>query len=350
MIMMYTLARKLLFSLDPEIAHGLAMSSIAKLNHAGIACLLAKQPAADPVQVMGLTFPNPVGLAAGLDKNGQYIDALAALGFGAIEIGTVTPRPQPGNPKPRMFRIPEREALINRMGFNNDGVEAMLANVKASQFAQRGGILGINIGKNFDTPIEKAADDYLTCLDRVYTAASYIAVNISSPNTKNLRELQNDAALDDLLGRLKAEHQRLADQHGKYVPLALKIAPDLDDEQIQAIANLLRQHRIDAVIATNTTLARDAVAGLPHAEETGGLSGRPLLESSTAVQRKLAAALAGEVPIIGVGGIMKGADAVAKIEAGAQLVQLYTGFIYRGPDLVGECAAALRARRQDAPA
>ena len=350
MIMMYTLARKLLFSLDPEIAHGFAMSSIAKLNHAGIACLLAKQPAADPVQVMGLTFPNPVGLAAGLDKNGQYIDALAALGFGAIEIGTVTPRPQPGNPKPRMFRIPEREALINRMGFNNDGVEAMLANVKASQFAQRGGILGINIGKNFDTPIEKAADDYLTCLDRVYTAASYIAVNISSPNTKNLRELQNDAALDDLLGRLKAEHQRLADQHGKYVPLALKIAPDLDDEQIQAIANLLRQHRIDAVIATNTTLARDAVSGLPHAEETGGLSGRPLLESSTAVQRKLAAALAGEVPIIGVGGIMKGADAVAKIEAGAQLVQLYTGFIYRGPDLVGECSAALRARRQDAPA
>ena len=345
--MLYEIVRPVLFSLDPETAHE---TTLTGLHLAGRLLPAAKPIAATPVEVMGLQFPNRIGLAAGLDKNGEAIDGLARMGFGFLEIGTITPRPQPGNPKPRMFRIPEREALINRMGFNNDGVEAMLANVKASQFAQRGGILGINIGKNFDTPIEKAADDYLTCLDRVYTAASYIAVNISSPNTKNLRELQNDAALDDLLGRLKAEHQRLADQHGKYVPLALKIAPDLDDEQIQAIANLLRQHRIDAVIATNTTLARDAVAGLPHAEETGGLSGRPLLESSTAVQRKLAAALAGEVPIIGVGGIMKGADAVAKIEAGAHLVQLYTGFIYRGPDLVGECAAALRARRQDAPA
>ena len=345
---MYTLARKFLFSLDPEIAHGFAMSSISRLHRAGIACLLAKPPATDPVKVMGLTFPNPVGLAAGLDKNGHYIDALAALGFGAIEIGTVTPRPQPGNPKPRMFRIPEREALINRMGFNNDGLDALLANVKASQFAQRGGILGINIGKNFDTPIEKAADDYLTCLERVYTSASYVAVNVSSPNTQNLRELQKDEALDALLGSLKAEHQRLADQHGKYVPMALKIAPDLDDAQIQVIADLLRRHRLDAVIATNTTLSREEVQGLPHAEEAGGLSGKPVFERSTAVQRKLAGALAGEVPIIGSGGIMKGEDAVAKADAGAQLVQLYTGFIYRGPDLVGECAAALRAKRQTA--
>ena len=344
--MIYTFARKLLFSLDPETAHGFAMSSISRLHGAGIACLLAKQPQADPVQVMGLTFPNPVGLAAGLDKNGEYIDALASLGFGAIEIGTVTPRAQPGNPKPRMFRIPEREALINRMGFNNAGVEALLANLKTSQFAQSGGILGINIGKNFDTPIEQAADDYLICLERVYTAASYIAVNISSPNTKNLRELQKDEALDALLGRLKTAHQRLAEQHGKYVPMALKIAPDLDDDQIQVIANLLRQHRLDAVIATNTTLSREEVKGLPHAEEAGGLSGRPVFERSTAVQRKLAAALAGEIPIIGVGGIMKGDDAVAKVDAGAQLVQLYTGFIYRGPDLVAECAAALQAKRK----
>ena len=344
--MIYTFARKLLFSLDPETAHGFAMSSISRLHGAGIACLLAKQPQADPVQVMGLTFPNPVGLAAGLDKNGEYIDALASLGFGAIEIGTVTPRAQPGNPKPRMFRIPEREALINRMGFNNAGVEALLSNLKTSQFAQSGGILGINIGKNFDTPIEQAADDYLICLERVYTAASYIAVNISSPNTKNLRELQKDEALDALLGRLKTAHQRLAEQHGKYVPMALKIAPDLDDDQIQVIANLLRQHRLDAVIATNTTLSREEVKGLPHAEEAGGLSGRPVFERSTAVQRKLAAALAGEIPIIGVGGIMKGDDAVAKVDAGAQLVQLYTGFIYRGPDLVAECAAALHAKRK----
>ena len=348
--MIYTLARKVLFSLAPETAHGIAMTSMSKLNSAGIACLLAKQPEADPVKVMGLTFPNPVGLAAGLDKNGEYIDALAALGFGSIEIGTVTPRPQPGNPKPRMFRIPEREALINRMGFNNDGLDALLVNIKTSQFAQRGGILGINIGKNFDTPLEKAVDDYLTCLERVYTAASYIAVNISSPNTKNLRELQKDEALDALLGSLKAEHQRLADKHGKYVPMALKIAPDLDDDQIRVIATLLRQHRLDAVIATNTTLAREEVAGLPHAEEAGGLSGQPLFERSTAVQRQLATALAGEVPIIGVGGIMKGADAVAKIDAGASLVQLYTGFIYRGPELISETAAALRAHRANTAA
>ena len=339
--MLYTLIRKVFFSLDAEVAHGIGMSGVDFLNRAGVACLLAKPPAPNPVKVMGLTFPNPVGLAAGLDKNGEHIDALAALGFGSIEIGTVTPRPQPGNPKPRMFRIPEKQGIINRMGFNNEGVDALLANISTSRFAQHGGILGINIGKNFDTPIEKAADDYLICLERVYNTASYIAVNISSPNTKNLRELQKDDALDALLGSLKQEQSRLADKHGKYVPLALKIAPDLEDTQIQSIADLLRQHRIDGVIATNTTLSRNGVEGLPNAEQTGGLSGAPVFERSTAVLKKLSAALAGEVPIIGVGGIMNGANAVAKIEAGASLVQLYSGFIYQGPGLIAECAEAL---------
>ncbi len=341
--MIYPLLRKIFFSLDPETAHGLGMSGIEFMHRAGIACLLAKAPAANPVEVMGLTFPNPVGLAAGLDKNGEHVDALAALGFGFIEIGTITPRPQPGNPKPRMFRITEKQAIINRMGFNNDGVDKLLGNIAGSQFARRGGILGINIGKNFDTPIEKAADDYLICLERVYAAASYVAVNISSPNTKNLRELQKDDALDALLGSLKAEQARLADKHGKYVPLVLKIAPDLEDIQIQSIADLLRQHRMDGVIATNTTLSRDGVEGLPNAQETGGLSGAPVFERSTAVQTKLAAALAGEVAIIGVGGIMGGEEAAAKIKAGARLVQLYTGFIYRGPELVGDAARAIAA-------
>ena len=343
--MLYSLIRKFFFSLDPELAHGLGMNGVEFLNRAGIACLLAKPVAADPVTLMGLSFPNPVGLAAGLDKNGEYIDALASLGFGFIEIGTVTPRPQPGNPKPRMFRITEKQAIINRMGFNNHGVDQLLANVAKSKFARSGGILGINIGKNFDTPIEKAADDYLICLDRVYTAASYVAINISSPNTKNLRELQKDDALDALLGQLKAEQTRLADKHGRYVPLVLKIAPDLEDEQIQSIADLLRQHRMDGVIATNTTLSRAEVEGFPNASEAGGLSGAPVFERSTTVLKKLAGHLAGEVPIIGVGGIMKGADAVAKLDAGASLVQLYSGFIYRGPELVGEVARAIAERK-----
>ena len=343
--MLYSLIRKFFFALDPELAHGLGMNGIEFLNRAGIACLLAKPVAANPVELMGLTFPNPVGLAAGLDKNGEHIDALASLGFGFIEIGTVTPRPQPGNPKPRMFRITEKQAIINRMGFNNHGVDQLLANVAKSKFAQAGGILGINIGKNFDTPIEKAVDDYLICLDRVYNAASYVAINISSPNTKNLRELQKDDALDALLGQLKAEQTRLADKHGKYVPLVLKIAPDLEDEQIQSIADLLRQHRMDGVIATNTTLSRAEVEGLPNANEAGGLSGAPVFERSTAVLKKLAGHLKGEVPIIGVGGIMQGADAVAKLDAGASLVQLYSGFIYRGPDLVGEVAKAIAERK-----
>jgi dihydroorotate dehydrogenase len=343
--MLYPLIRKFFFALDPEFAHGLGMSGIDFLNGAGVACLLAKPVPNNPVEAMGLTFPNPVGLAAGLDKNGEHVDALAALGFGFIEIGTVTPRPQPGNPKPRMFRIPEKQAIINRMGFNNDGVDKLLANISTSQFAKRGGMLGINIGKNFDTPIEKAADDYLSCLERVYSAASYVAVNISSPNTKNLRELQKDDALDALLGALKAEQAKLADKHGKYVPLALKIAPDLEDEQIQSIADLLRRHRVDGVIATNTTLSREGVLGMPHADETGGLSGAPVFERSTAVLRKLHAALAGEVPIIGVGGIMTGTDAVGKLDAGASLVQIYSGFIYRGPALVAEAAKAIARRR-----
>jgi dihydroorotate dehydrogenase len=348
--MLYSLIRKFVFALDAETAHGVGMTGIDFLNAAGIACLLAKPVPADPVEVMGLKFPNPVGLAAGLDKNGDHIDALAALGFGFIEVGTVTPRAQPGNPRPRLFRLPEKQAIINRMGFNNEGVDRLLANVAAAQFPQRGGILGINIGKNFDTPIEQAADDYLICLDRVYNAASYVAINISSPNTKNLRELQKDDALDALLGSLKSAQSKLAERYGKYVPLALKIAPDLDDEQIQSIADLLREHRMDGVIATNTTLSRNGVEGLPHAGETGGLSGAPLFDAATAVQKKLATALAGEVPIIGVGGIMRGADAAAKIAAGASLVQFYSGFIFRGPELVGEAAAAIaRLRHARAP-
>ena len=343
--MLYPLIRKFFFALDAETAHGVGLTGVAFLNSAGIACLLAKPVPDDPVEVMGLKFPNPVGIAAGLDKNGDHIDALAALGFGFIEIGTVTPRAQPGNPKPRLFRIPEQQAIINRMGFNNEGVAKLLANVAAAQFPKRGGILGINIGKNFDTPIEKAADDYLICLDRVYSAASYVAVNVSSPNTKNLRELQKDDALDALLGSLKSAQTKLAERYGKYVPLALKIAPDLDDAQIQVIADLLRQHRMDGVIATNTTLSRAGVQGLPNAEQTGGLSGAPVFELSTAVLKKLATALAGEIPIIGVGGIMNGADAAAKIKAGAKLVQFYSGFIYRGPDLVSEAATAIAKLR-----
>ncbi|HMW18214.1 MAG TPA: quinone-dependent dihydroorotate dehydrogenase [Accumulibacter sp.] len=345
--MLYPLIRHFFFSLDAETAHGLGMTGIDLMKLSGASCLLAAGVPADPVRVMGIDFPNPVGLAAGLDKNGEHIDALAALGFGFIEVGTVTPRPQPGNPKPRMFRIPEKQAIINRLGFNNDGVAKLLTNVAAASFSRRGGILGINIGKNFDTPIERAADDYLYCLERVYPAASYVTVNISSPNTKNLRDLQRDDALDALLGALKDAQARLADRHGKYVPLALKIAPDLDDAQLQAIADLLRHHHMDGVIATNTTLSREAVAGLPNAEQAGGLSGAPVFGPSTAVLGKLAAALAGEIPIVGVGGILSGADAAAKITAGASLVQIYTGFIYRGPELVGEAATAIaRQRRQ----
>ena len=336
---MYTLLRPALFRLSPETAHHLTLASLQAACSLGLSGLIAPRIADDPRTVMGLSFPNPVGLAAGLDKNGECIDGLAALGFGFLEVGTITPLPQPGNPKPRLFRLPEASAIINRMGFNNHGVDALIANVKLANYH---GILGINIGKNAATPIEHAASDYLICLRKVYPHADYIAVNISSPNTKNLRELQNDAALNDLLAQLKHEQQILSDKHGKYVPIALKIAPDLTDEQIAQIARLLMQHSLDGVIATNTTLSREGVEHLPHAGETGGLSGLPVRDKSNRVIRKLAAQLQGALPIIGVGGILSGADAVEKIQAGASLVQIYSGLIYRGPALVKECRAAMR--------
>jgi dihydroorotate dehydrogenase len=335
--MLYPLIRPALFSLDPEDAHRFTLFGLDVAHRLGLLGLLPRA-AGKPVHVMGLDFPNAVGLAAGLDKDGAHINALAALGFGFIEIGTVTPRPQPGNPKPRLFRLPTAEALINRMGFNNLGVDNLVRNVQASGFR---GVLGINIGKNKDTPNEQAVDDYLTCLDKVYPHASYVTVNISSPNTKDLRELQRDDALDALLSAIKLRQSELAQQHGKYVPVALKIAPDLDDAQIAAIAALLMVHRIDAVIATNTTIARDAVAGLPNAEEAGGLSGTPVRAASTRVIGALARHLNNEVPIIGVGGILSGDDAREKIAAGASLVQLYSGLIYRGPELVRECIERL---------
>src|SRR5487761_1947475 len=297
---MFQLLRPALFALDPETAHHATLDALRTAHCLGTLPFVVKRPADDPRTVMGLSFPNPIGLAAGLDKNGGYIDPLAALGFGFIEIGTVTPRPQPGNPKPRLFRLPQAQGVINRMGFNNEGVDALIANVKCAKFK---GILGINIGKNADTPIEKAADDYLICLRKVYAYASYVAINISSPNTKNRRQLQGGDELDALLGQLKAEQEKLAQQHGKYVPLAVKIAPDLDSEQIKQIASLLIKHRIDGVIATNTTLSREGVENLPHGNETGGLSGAPVREKSTAVIRQLAADLQGALPIIGVGGI-----------------------------------------------
>ena len=331
----YPLIRPLLFALDAERAHELTLYLVALGDSLG----LARPTPADgkPVDVMGLRFPNRVGLAAGLDKNGTAVDGLSRLGFGFLEVGTVTPRPQPGNPKPRLFRLPEHEAIINRMGFNNAGVDALLEKLASIRYR---GILGINIGKNFDTPIERAADDYLIGLDKAYPAASYVAVNISSPNTKNLRQLQGDSELDALLGALKERQAALAQIHGKYVPLALKIAPDLDSDQITAIADALRRHRVDAVIATNTTLSREGVEGSPLAKEAGGLSGNPLFEKSTAVIRLLTRAIAGELPIIAAGGITSGERARAKIEAGATLVQVYSGLIYRGPALVAECVAA----------
>jgi len=340
---MYSLVRPALFALEAETAHQLTLGSLRTLHAMGLSSLLAPPPANDPRTVMGLTFPNPVGLAAGLDKNGAYIDALAALGFGFIEIGTITPLPQPGNPKPRLFRLPEAQAIINRMGFNNDGVDALIANVKRAKYR---GVLGINIGKNALTQMERAADDYLACLRKVYAHASYVTINISSPNTKNLRQLQGGDELDALLAQLKTEQEKLAQQHGRYVPLAVKIAPDLDSVQIKQIAALLVKHRIDGVIATNTTLSREGVENLPHGAEPGGLSGAPVRDKSTAVIRQLAAELRGALPIIGVGGIMSGADAAEKIHAGASLVQIYSGLIYRGNSLIVECANAIRAARQ----
>jgi len=338
---LYGLARPLLFALDPERVHELTLEGLQRAHDLGATRLMQVPIAGEPVTVMGLQFPNPVGLAAGLDKNGAHIDALGAMGFGFIEVGTVTPRAQPGNPKPRMFRLPQAQALINRLGFNNGGVEQFVANVQRARYA---GVLGLNIGKNAATPIEAALDDYRLCLAAVYPHAGYVTINISSPNTQGLRSLQQDEPLDGLLAALAAERERLAQLHGRRVPLAVKIAPDLDDAALPRLADTLVARGIDAVIATNTTLARTAVAGLPQAAEAGGLSGRPLRARATEVVRRLAQHLQGALPIIAVGGIVDAQDAVEKVEAGASLVQIYTGLIYQGPALVAQCRSALAAR------
>ena len=333
--MLYSLARPLLFSLAPERAHELTLSLLKSAHRMG---MMRQNVASKPVTCMGIEFPNPVGLAAGLDKNGAYIDALAGLGFGFIEIGTITPRPQSGNPHPRLFRLPEAKAIINRMGFNNDGVDKLIENVKAAKFK---GILGINIGKNADTPVENAVDDYLICLEKVYNYASYITVNISSPNTKNLRSLQSGDALTELLQTLKKRQLELAEEYQHYVPLVLKVAPDLTDEDIQFIAKQLLQFKIDGLIVTNTTLSREGVENLKYGNEAGGLSGAPVFEKSTACLAAFAKVLKGQIPLIGVGGILSGEQAAAKQQAGASLVQIYSGLIYTGPVLIKDCIDAL---------
>lgn len=346
--LLYALTRPLLFSLNAEAAHNMTLPALRRAHAMGLTGKLRK-PAPDPRVVMGLTFPNPVGLAAGLDKDGAYIDALAALGFGSIEVGTVTPRAQPGNAKPRMFRLPSKRAIINRMGFNNGGVDAFVANVQSSKFYQdHEGILGLNIGKNAATPIENAVDDYLHCLEKVYPYASYVTVNISSPNTANLRQLQGASELDALLSTLKQAQLRLSDLHKRYVPLALKIAPDLDAEQIKNIADTLVRHKIDGVIATNTTLSHRTVDRVRYGTEQGGVSGEPVFELSNIVIRALKRELGDALPIIGVGGIMDGETALLKMKLGASLVQVYTGLIYAGPGLVRECAQALRSQHGQA--
>jgi dihydroorotate dehydrogenase len=351
----YSLARPFLFAMDAETAHEHTLAMLARTQNTPLAWAYCQERVQDPITLAGLNFPNRVGLAAGLDKNAHCIDGLAAMGFGFVEVGTVTPKAQPGNPKPRMFRLPEANALINRLGFNNEGLDAFLANVKLAKFrpntAKQGGtpmLLGLNIGKNAATPIENAADDYLICLDGVYPHADYVTVNISSPNTKNLRELQSDEALDALIGTLAKRRAELAQQHHKQVPVFIKIAPDLDSDQIAVIAATLKRHCVHegtpswGVIATNTTIARDAVQGMAHAKEAGGLSGAPVFEKSNEVIRQLRAAMGPNFPIIGVGGILSGADAVAKIQAGADVVQIYTGLIYKGSALVKEAALAIR--------
>jgi dihydroorotate dehydrogenase len=347
--------------MEAEAAHDATLRSLALLQDTPLKALWSAPRVDDPVEIAGLRFPNRVGLAAGLDKNARCIDAFAAMGFGFVEVGTVTPLPQPGNPKPRMFRLPRAQALINRLGFNNDGLDAFVANVRRSAVRQAARaadpaasgasataplVLGLNIGKNAATPIERATDDYLIALEGVYPHADYVTVNISSPNTQNLRSLQSDAALDGLLGALAQRREALAADQGHRVPLFVKIAPDLDADQVGVIADALRRHGMDGVVATNTTLSRDAVQGLPHAQEAGGLSGAPVRTGSLAVIRQLRAALGTGFPIIGVGGVLSGADAVDKIEAGADLVQVYTGLIYRGPALVTEAASALAAMRR----
>ena len=339
---MYPLLRRLLFTLPPETSHDLSLDLFGAAERLKLLPFFTADPVYDPVVVMGIEFPNPVGLAAGLDKNGDYFNALGELGFGFVEIGTVTPRPQPGNPQPRMFRLPKANAIINRMGFNNKGVEHLCDNVKHRRYA---GVLGINIGKNVNTPIVNAVDDYRTCMRAVYPHADYIVVNVSSPNTPGLRSLQYGDELNSLLRDLKFTQEQLADKHGRSVPLAVKIAPDMDDDAIQDCAQVFVEQAIDAVIATNTTIDRDAVAGLPHGDEQGGLSGAPLLSDSNALITSLNGAMKGAIPIIGVGGIMTPQDAVEKIQAGASLVQLYSGLVYTGPSLVASAAKAILAQR-----
>ena len=344
----FSLARPLLFAMDPERAHERTLAALARMQGTPLLAAVAEPLVHDPVTLAGLRFRNRVGLAAGLDKNARCIDALGAMGFGFVEVGTVTPRPQPGNPKPRMFRLVEAGALVNRLGFNNDGLEAFVGHVRRSRFRTRGGILGLNIGKNASTPIERAGDDYLACLEGVYPHADYVTVNISSPNTQNLRDLQGEALLDALLASLRERRDRLAAREGRSVPLFVKIAPDLESAAIDALAATLRRHGIDGVIATNTTLSREGVAHLKHGGEAGGLSGRPLLGPSNHVVARLRDALGAGFPIIGVGGIMTADDAVSKIEAGADLVQVYTGFVYAGPTLVTQSARAIARRAPSA--
>ncbi|WP_028773990.1 quinone-dependent dihydroorotate dehydrogenase [Shewanella waksmanii] len=339
--MFYKIAQKVMFQMDPEKAHNLAIHSLKSTANSPLNCFYGQKFDPAPVTFMGLTFPNPVGLAAGMDKDGECIDAFHAMGFGHIEVGTVTPRPQPGNDQPRLFRIKPAKAIINRMGFNNKGVDALVENLKA---AKSGAMVGVNIGKNKDTPVEQGKDDYLICMDKVYQYSAYIAVNISSPNTPGLRALQYGELLDDLLGSLKAKQKDLAKQHGKYVPIALKIAPDLSQEEVQSIADSLIRNEFDGAIATNTTLTRDGVSGLMNSNEAGGLSGKPLNSLSTKVIKQLADALGGKLPIIGVGGINSAEDALDKLDAGAEMVQIYSGFIYQGPQLIKEIVDAYRVR------
>ena len=340
---MYGLARALLFKLDPETAHQVTLHSLAAVHAVGAARALHPRLPDDPVRAMGLTFPNPVGLAAGLDKNAAFVESLADLGFGSVEVGTVTPRPQPGNPRPRLFRLPQADALINRLGFNNDGVDALVARVRDTQLQA---VLGINLGKNADTPIERAGDDYARGLQAVYPFARYVTINISSPNTRDLRALQDASELDTLLARLAAERARLSDRHARRVPIAVKISPDLADDDLRRIADALVAHSLDAMIATNTTVSRDAVVALPDGEQAGGLSGRPLFARSTHAVATLAGHLQGALPVIAAGGILSGADAVEKLRAGAVVVQLYTGLVYRGPGLVAECRRAIAEWRK----
>ncbi len=342
---MYKFARPLLFSLSPETAHDLSLDLLGAAGRLGLSKLVMRNPASVPVNVMGIDFPNPVGLAAGLDKNGDAIRGLSDLGFGFIEIGTITPRPQPGNPKPRIFRLPQAEAVINRMGFNNKGVDYLLERVRNAKFD---GVLGINIGKNLSTPVEEATNDYLYCLDKVYTRASYITVNISSPNTPGLRSLQYGDSLKELLSALQQRQEDLTEMHGKRVPIAVKIAPDMTDEEVAQVANIILECGMDGVIATNTTLSREGVEGMQYADEAGGLSGAPVREQSTHVVRVLADTLQGRLPIIAVGGITEGRHAAEKIEAGASLVQVYSGFLYKGPALIRQSVDAIAAMRSKA--